>query len=97
MNKEIPAIGKDMGYFAADARELIATTVDLAEDKIGEARKSLVAAVDHGNEFYEHIREQAVAGAKYTDDAVYMHPYQVIGMAVGLGALIGFLLSEVFQ
>ena len=36
----------------------------------------------------------AIAGAKATDQVIRDHPYHAIGVALGVGVLIGFLLSH---
>ena len=83
-----------MGTLAEDARALMAATADVAGEKVGEARKRLAAALERGKEIYGCVREKAVEGAKATDQAVHEHPYQSIGIAFGVGALIGYLLAR---
>ena len=83
-----------MGRLAEDAGALIAATADVAGEKVGEARRRLAAALDKGKELYGRVRDKAVEGAKATDETVRAHPYEAIGMAFGVGALIGFLLSR---
>ncbi len=83
-----------MGTLAEDARALLSATTDVAGDKVGEARKRLAAALERGKEFYGRVREKAVEGAKAADEAVHEHPYQVIGIALGVGALIGYLAAR---
>lgn len=83
--------GNDMGSLADDARALIAATADVAGGKVGEARQRLTAALESGREIYGHVREHAVEGAQSADVAVRGHPYQAIGIAFGIGAIIGFL------
>ena len=93
MSKETQAISSDMGQLADDARALMAATADVAGEKVGEARKRLAAALERGKEMYGRVREQAVEGAKAADVAVHEHPYQAIAIGVGLGALLGYLIS----
>ena len=83
-----------MGQLAEDARALIAATADAAGEKVGEARKRLAAALDSAKEIAGRVRERAVAGAKAADKAVHEHPYQAIGIALGVGAIIGYLLAR---
>lgn len=45
-------------------------------------------------EFYEDAREKVAAGARTTDMAVHNHPYYSMGMALGVGVLLGFLISR---
>ena len=91
MHKHTQATSNDVGTLAEDARALMAATADVAGEKVGEARKRLGAALDSGRKIFGRVRERAVEGAKATDQAVYEHPYQAIGIAFGVGALIGYL------
>jgi ElaB/YqjD/DUF883 family membrane-anchored ribosome-binding protein len=81
-------------HLMADARELLAATGHVAEEKVVEARKRLAAAIERGKEAWNTVQEKAVAGAKATDEVIREHPYQAIGIAFGIGALVGFLLSR---
>jgi ElaB/YqjD/DUF883 family membrane-anchored ribosome-binding protein len=94
MDKQAPATSSDMGTLAEDARALMAATADVAGDKVKEARQRLAAALERGKEICGRVREKAVEGAKATDEAVHEHPYQVIGIAFGVGALIGYLAAR---
>ena len=94
MNKEAQAIRKDLGRLAEDARALMAATADVAGEKVGDARKRLAVALERGQELYGRVREQAVKGVRAADKTVREHPYQAIGIAVGVGALVGFLLAR---
>jgi ElaB/YqjD/DUF883 family membrane-anchored ribosome-binding protein len=94
MNKQTQAISNDMGQLADDARALIAATADATGEQVGKARQRLTAALERGKEFYGRAREKAVEGAKAADEAVHEHPYQAIGIAFGVGALIGYLAAR---
>jgi ElaB/YqjD/DUF883 family membrane-anchored ribosome-binding protein len=94
MNQQTQAISNDMSQLAEDARALMTATADVAGEKVGEARKRLAAALENGREIYGRVREKAVEGAKAADEAVHEHPYQAIGIALGVGALIGYLVSR---
>jgi ElaB/YqjD/DUF883 family membrane-anchored ribosome-binding protein len=94
MNKHTQALGNDMGTLAEDARALMTATADVAGEKVTEARKRLAAALDRGKEIYGRVREKAVEGAKTADLTVREHPYEGIGIAFAVGALVGFLLAR---
>jgi len=83
-----------MGTLAEDARALMSATADVAGEKVGEARKRLAAALERGKEIYGRVREKAVEGAKAADEAVHEHPYQAIGIALGVGVILGFLIAR---
>jgi ElaB/YqjD/DUF883 family membrane-anchored ribosome-binding protein len=94
MDKQTKAVSNAMGTLADDARALMATTADVAGEKVSEARKRLAAALESGKEIYGRVRDKAVEGAKATDQAVHEHPYQAIGIALGVGVLIGYLVGR---
>ena len=94
MNKQTQAIDNDLSTLAEDARALMAATADVAGEKVSEARRRLAAALENGKELYGRVRDKAVEGAKATDEAVHEHPYHAIGIALGVGALIGSLAAR---
>lgn len=94
MSKQTQAISNDMGTLAEDARALMAATADVAGEKVGEARKRLAAALDSAREIAGRVRDKAVESAKAADEAVREHPYQAISVALGVGALLGFLIAR---
>src|SRR5271166_4838455 len=94
MNKHTQTTSNDMGTLAEDARALMAATADVAGEKVGQARKRLAGALDRAKEIADRVREKAVEGAKAADEAVREHPYQALGIAFGVGALIGFLAAR---
>ena len=94
MNKETQAIRNDVGTLAEDARALMTATADVAGEKVAEARKRLGAALESSKELYGRVRDKAVEGAKAADETVREHPYQAIGIAFGVGTLLGYLLAR---
>ena len=79
---------------ADDARELLAATAGMAETKVIEARKRLHDALERSKEAWGHIQERAVEKAKVADEVIRDHPYQSIGLAFGIGALLGILIAR---
>ncbi|MBA4150087.1 MAG: DUF883 domain-containing protein [Verrucomicrobia bacterium] len=94
MNKNSQAVSDDINALAQDARALLTDTAALTEDKMVEARKRLSAALESAKETCGRMQEKAIEGAKATDKVVREHPYQAVGVAFALGAVIGFLLSR---
>jgi ElaB/YqjD/DUF883 family membrane-anchored ribosome-binding protein len=92
MNKQNQV--NDMGTLAEDARALMAATADVAGDKVSEARKRLAAALESGKELYGRVRDKTVEGAKAVDEKVHEHPYQAMGLAFGVGILVGVLVTR---
>jgi len=79
---------------AEEAHSLMAATADIVGEKVSEARKRLAAALEGSKEIYGHAKEKAIESAKATDKVVRDNPYQSIAIAVGVGALIGFLAAR---
>jgi ElaB/YqjD/DUF883 family membrane-anchored ribosome-binding protein len=94
MDKKSHTAPDDMGSLAEDARALMSATADVAGEKVSEARKRLAAALESGKELAGRVRDKAVEGAKAADEAVHEHPYQAIGIALGVGALVGYLVAR---
>jgi len=63
-----------------------------------ELKDRLSSAVDSAKSTYHRIQENTVAGAKVADKTIREHPYQSMGIAVGvafgLGLLVGLLTSR---
>jgi len=76
----------------ADA--LLAATAEVAGEKVEQARKRLATAMDAAKEVYGCIEQRVTDGAKAADQAIRTNPYRAVGIAFGLGALTGFLLSR---
>ena len=94
MDKQTQILRDDIGTLAEDARALLNATVDVAGEKVGEARKRLAAALERGQEMCGRVREKAMEGAKAADEVVHKHPYQAMGVALAVGALIGYVLTR---
>jgi ElaB/YqjD/DUF883 family membrane-anchored ribosome-binding protein len=90
-NHEIHASAANL---AEDAQELLAATAHVAEVKVVEARKRLTAALERGKQAWGQAQDYAVEKAKAADEVIRDHPYQAIGVAFGIGALIGFLMRR---
>ena len=76
------------------AQALLAATAHVAEEKVIEARKRLTAAIEKGKETWNNVQEKAIAGAKATDQVIRENPYKALGIALGVGAIIGYLLRR---
>jgi ElaB/YqjD/DUF883 family membrane-anchored ribosome-binding protein len=94
MSKNTQEVRDDVNALAEDARALLTATVDVDDEKVSEARKRLTATLDGGMTIFGRVKEQAVEGVKATDKAMHEHPYQAIGIAFGVGALLGCLASR---
>jgi len=94
MNKEKQTVSDYMGTLTEDAQAVMEETSTMAGEKIDKARKRLGAAMERGKEVYGQVRDKALDGVRVTDHAVRDHPYQVLGIAFGIGVLAGFLAAR---
>lgn len=84
----------DLKAVVRDAEDLMKATASQTGEKISEVRSRLAAAVESAKATCQRLEEKAVAAAKATDHAIRQHPYESIGIAFGLGLLIGVLVSR---
>jgi ElaB/YqjD/DUF883 family membrane-anchored ribosome-binding protein len=70
---------------------------DSAGDKFDDLRERLRVAVDSGRNTFARLRTQAVRSAKQADQLVRENPYYSIGIAAGVGAVIGILVSRSYS
>lgn len=81
----------ELRLLSRNAEELLEATVGDLTDKAKEARARLRKALESAKNSCERLQEKAVAGARATDQVIREHPYQSMGVAFGVGLLIGVL------
>jgi ElaB/YqjD/DUF883 family membrane-anchored ribosome-binding protein len=84
----------DLKTVARDTEELLKAGAGEMSEKAQEARTRLASALTRAKDTCARLEEKAVAGAKVADRTVREHPYQSIGVAFGLGVLIGVLVTR---
>jgi len=84
----------DLKAVAHDTEELLKASAGEVSDKAREARARLSAALERAKDSCERLQEKAVESAKAADKVVREHPYQSIGIAFGVGLLIGVLVTR---
>jgi len=79
-----------------DLRALRQDTEELfraAGGKLAEkSKQKFLTAVEKAKTTCHEIRNQAVAGAQTTDRVIHEYPYSAVGIAFGLGMLLGVLM-----
>jgi ElaB/YqjD/DUF883 family membrane-anchored ribosome-binding protein len=61
------------------------------ETEKSEARAKLESVIEKAKETCERLQEQTTAAAKATDKTIRENPYQAMGVAFGVGVLVGVL------
>jgi len=82
---------QDMKALVRDAEELVKATAGSLADK---SREELNQALDRLKASSQRIEAKAIDRAEATDTLIRDHPYQTIGIAFGVGVLIGALVNR---
>jgi len=85
---------QDLKAVVRDGEALLKAGVLNLSERGRAARERLAAAVETAKETQRKLQQRAVAGAQATDRIIREHPYQSIGIAFGIGLLIGVLVSR---
>ena len=64
------------------------------ETEKGQIRANLESVIEKAKDACERLQNQTAAAAKATDKTIREHPYEALGVAFGLGVLIGVLVSR---
>lgn len=91
MDTPTQKIENDMNQIVGHARELLEATADATEQNVKEVRARLLAALDGGRTLVSRFRDRASSGTQACDLAMHENPYLATGVAVGVGALLGYL------
>ena len=84
----------DLKEVVKDGEELLHAGASELSEKGKAARARLAAALEAARETGRKLQEQTIAGARVTDRVIREHPYQSIGLAFGIGLLIGVLINR---
>ena len=88
----------DLRVVIADAEELLRMTADQASDAAVDIRSRIQARMNQAKADLMLLQEAAVAKAKAaghaTDEFVHENPWKSIGIAAGVGMLLGLLVSR---
>lgn len=88
----------DLKLVIADAEELLKLTAGQAGDKVTEMRLRMQARMEQAKADLARLQDAALVGAKDAGRAadVYVHenPWRAIGVAAGVGFVLGILVSR---
>ena len=90
-------LSEDLAAIARDAEELFTgksdTDGDLA-DRAREIRDRLAAALDRTDQTISQLAEKPASRLDSVEEFVRQRPLQALGVALGVGVLLGFLLKR---
>jgi len=87
-------LAADFKLLMRDAEELLKATTGEAGEKIKEVRARLAKALESAKTTSTYLQDKTVETAKAADQTIREHPYESIGVAFGVGLLIGFLVAR---
>lgn len=82
---------EDLHELVHDAEELVKVAGTNVEEK---SRAELNTALERVKASCRKIEEKAAVGARRADRVIRSHPYESIGIALGLGLLVGVLTNR---
>ena len=89
---------QDMRVVIADAEDLLRATANQAGEKISVARERIQDSLHQAKvklaEAEAMVTERAKQAARYTDEYVHENPWRAIGVAAGIGLLLGLMISR---
>lgn len=89
-------LASDLKNLVADAEELLKATASQAGDKIGLARQKIEQSLIEGKKALADaekvIVEKSKEAAEIADDYVRENPWSAIGIAAGIGLVLGLLI-----
>lgn len=88
----------DLRVVITDAEELLRMTADQASESAADIRSRIQTRMNQAKADLLHLQEAAVAKAKAaghaTDEFVHENPWKSIGIAAGIGLVMGLLVSR---
>jgi ElaB/YqjD/DUF883 family membrane-anchored ribosome-binding protein len=96
VNKE--KLMTDVKTVLSDAEALLKQAASSSGEKAAELRERGMGLLRQAKEKAQDLQDAVVtkskAAARATDDYVHDHPWQAVGVAAGIGLLIGLLLNR---
>ena len=88
----------DLRVVVRDAEEVLRATAGDLSEKAKETRSRLSASLETAKanceRLQDQVMDQAISGAHAADDVIRDHPYQTLGVAFGVGVLLGVLVGR---
>ncbi len=99
MTPETPGLTReklleDLRVLIHDAEQLLKSGADEAGEKAAELRAKLQESLAKAKDTCRRLEDRAVAGAKAADRVIREHPYESLGVAFGVGVLLGVLINR---
>jgi ElaB/YqjD/DUF883 family membrane-anchored ribosome-binding protein len=91
-------LAQDLKIVIADAEELLRATASQAGEKVSAAREKIQDSLRQAKAKLAHVEDllldKGKQAARVTDEYVHDHPWRAVGIAAGVGLIIGMLISR---
>jgi ElaB/YqjD/DUF883 family membrane-anchored ribosome-binding protein len=91
-------LAQDMKLVIADAEELLRATASQAGEKVSAAREKIQDSLRNAKvklaEVEDVLLDKGKQAARATDEYVHDHPWKAVGIAAGIGLIVGMLISR---
>lgn len=88
----------DMKVVVSDAEEILRATAGVAGDKLGELRERITDRLRDAKvriaDAEDLLVDRTKAAARATDDYVNDNPWRAVGIAAGIGLLLGIIIGR---
>jgi ElaB/YqjD/DUF883 family membrane-anchored ribosome-binding protein len=85
---------EDLKALVRDAEDVLANAGDAAGEQVADLQERMRKALEASRSRLQELREAARVHLDEYDEYVRSHPYQSIGVAVAVGALLGLLMGR---
>ena len=91
-------LAQDLKIVISDAEELLRATASQAGDKVSAAREKIQDSLHQAKvklaEVEDILLDKGKEAARATDEYVHDHPWKAVGIAAGVGLIVGMLISR---
>ena len=88
----------DLKIVVADAEDILRSTANLAGEKVGELRERIQDRLRDAKlrlaDAEAILVDKTKAAARATDDFVHENPWKAVGIAAGIGLLLGVIIGR---
>jgi ElaB/YqjD/DUF883 family membrane-anchored ribosome-binding protein len=89
---------QDLKIVISDAEDLLRATASTAGERVAQAREKVQDSLDRAKvklaEVEDVIIDRSKQAARATDEYVRENPWRAVGIAAGIGVLVGMLISR---
>lgn len=91
-------LAQDLKIVIADAEDLLRATAGQAGEKVSAAREKIQDSLREAKvklaEVEDMLIDKGRQAARATDEYVHDHPWKAVGIAAGIGLIVGLLISR---